>query len=346
MEYRRLGNSGLRVPALALGTATFGGGNDFFKAWGATDASGASRLVDVCLDHGVNLFDAADIYSDGLAETILGQAIKGRRARVLISTKVTFPTGDGANDYGSSRQHLLEAVDRCLERLGVTHIDLLQLHGQDGNTPVEETLATLDQLVRIGKLRYVGASNFSGWHLMKSLAVSDRYGYVRHVAHQVYYSLLNRDYEWELLPLGSAEGVGALIWSPLGWGKLTGKIRRGQPAKPGMRAHDISGTGPHYDEERLFRIVDALAVVAEQSAKTIPQVALNWLLQRPTVASIIIGARNEAQLTENLGAVGWQLTPAQIAALDAASDVSPPYPFWHQRGFPMLNERGYSSAPS
>lgn len=339
MEYRRLGNSGLRVPALALGTATFGGGNDFFKAWGATDAAGASRLIDVCLDHGANLFDSADIYSDGLAETILGQAIKGKRQRVLISTKVTFPTGDGANDYGSSRQHLIEAIDRSLERLGVTHIDLLQLHGQDCNTPVEETLSTLDQLVRLGKIRYVGGSNFSGWHLMQSLAMSDRYGYVRHVAHQVYYSLLNRDYEWELQPLGSAEGVGAVIWSPLGWGKLTGRIRRGQPAKPGTRAHDIAGTGPHYDEERLFRIVDALAIVAEQSAKTIPQVALNWLLRKPTVASIIIGARNEAQLTENLGAVGWQLTASQIAALDAASDVPPPYPVWHQRAFPMLNER-------
>jgi aryl-alcohol dehydrogenase-like predicted oxidoreductase len=340
MEYRRLGNSGLRVPALAFGTATFGGGSEFFKAWGATDASGASRLVDLCLDHGVTLFDTADIYSDGLAETILGQAIKGRRQQVLISTKVTFPMGQGANDYGSSRQHLLEAVDGSLERLGVTHIDLLQLHGQDYNTPVEETLSTLDQLVRAGKIRYVGGSNFSGWHLMKSLAVSDRYGYVRHVAHQVYYSLLNRDYEWELMPLGSSEGVGAVIWSPLGWGKLTGRIRRGQPAKPGTRAHDIAGTGPHYDEERLFRIVEALDSVAAQTEKTLPQVALNWLLQKPTVSSIIIGARNEAQLTENLGAVGWTLKSEHIAALDAASDVPPPYPVWHQRSTAMLNERG------
>jgi aryl-alcohol dehydrogenase-like predicted oxidoreductase len=340
MEYRRLGNSGLRLPALAFGTATFGGGNDFFKAWGATDASGASRLVDVCLDHGANLFDSADIYSDGLAETILGKAIAGKRQRVLISTKVTFQTGEGANDYGSSRQHLLGAVDRSLERLGVEHIDLLQLHGQDYNTPVEETTSTLDHLVRVGKVRYVGGSNFSGWHLMKSLAVSDRYGYVRHVAHQVYYSLLNRDYEWDLLPLGRDQGVGALIWSPLGWGKLTGRIRRGQPAKPGMRAHDIAGTGPNFDEERLFRIVDALDGIAEQTDKTIPQVALNWLLQRPTVTSLVIGARTEAQLIDNLGAVGWQLTPAQIAVLDAASDVPPPYPVWHQREFPMLNERG------
>jgi len=340
MEFRRLGASGLRVPALAFGTATFGGSNDFFKAWGSTDAAGASRLVDICLEHGVSLFDSADVYSDGLAEIILGRAIKGRRQRLLLSTKVTFPVGTGANDYGSSRQHLLEAVDKSLGRLGVEHIDILQLHGQDLNTPVEETLATLEQLVRAGKVRYVGASNFSGWHLMKSLGVADRYGYARHVAHQVYYSLLNRDYEWELLPLGRDQGVGALIWSPLGWGKLTGRIRRGQPAKPGTRAHDIAGTGPHFEEERLLRIVDALDVVAGETGKTIPQIALNWLLQRPTVASLIIGARDEAQLRENLGAVGWQLTGAQIAALDAASDVPAAYPVWHQRGFPMLNERG------
>jgi len=340
MEYRRLGASGLRVPALSFGTATFGGGNDFFKAWGSTDAAGATRLVDVCLDQGLSLFDSADVYSDGLAEIILGRAIKGRRHRVLISTKVTFPVGTGANEYGSSRQHLLDAVDKSLGRLGVEHIDLLQLHGQDLNTPVEETLATLEQLVRVGKVRYVGASNFSGWHLMKSLAVSDRYGYARHVAHQVYYSLLNRDYEWELLPLGRDQGVGALIWSPLGWGKLTGRIRRGQPAKPGTRAHDIAGTGPHFEEERLFRIVDALDAIAGETGRTIPQIALNWLLQKPTVASLIIGARDETQLRDNLGAIGWQLTGAQVAALDAASDVPPAYPVWHQRGFPMLNERG------
>jgi aryl-alcohol dehydrogenase-like predicted oxidoreductase len=225
-----------------------------------------------------------------------------------------------------------------LKRLGVEHIDLLQLHGQDYNTPVEETLATLDQMVREGKVRYIGCSNFSGWHLMKSLAVSDRYGYPRHVAHQAYYSLLNRDYEWELMPLGLDQGVGAVIWSPLGWGKLTGKIRRGQPARPGTRAHDIAGTGPHYDEERLFRIIDALDIVAAETGKTIPQVALNWLLQRPTVANIVIGARNEEQLVQNIGAVGWNLSGEQVAALDAASDVAPAYPVWHQRGFPQLHE--------
>ena len=340
MDHIRLGHSGLRVPALSFGTATFGGGNDFFKAWGSTDAGGASRLIDVCLDHGVTMFDSADVYSSGLAEQILAEAIKGKRNRLLISTKITFPMGNGPNDFGSSRQHLVEAVDAALQRLGTGHIDLLQLHGQDHNTPVEETLSTLDQIVRAGKVRYIDASNFSGWHLMKSLACADRYGYPRYVAHQVYYSLLNRDYEWELLPLGRDQGIGAVIWSPLGWGKLTGKIRRGQPAQPGTRAHDIAGTGPHYDEERLFRIVDALDALARETGKTIPQIALNWLLRRPTVSSVIIGARNEKQLIENIGAVGWKLSAEQVAGLDAASTVAPPYPVWHQRGFPMLNERG------
>jgi aryl-alcohol dehydrogenase-like predicted oxidoreductase len=338
MDYRRLGSSGLRVPALSFGTATFGGGNDFFKAWGSTDAGGARHLVDVCLDHGVSMFDSADGYSGGLAETILGEAIKRRRNRVLISTKVTFPTGDGPNDYGSSRQHLIDAIDKSLKRLGVDHIDLLQLHGQDYNTPVEETLSTLDQAVRAGKLRYIGASNFSGWHLMKSQSVADRYGYARHAAHQVYYSLLNRDYEWELMPLGLDQGIGAVVWSPLGWGKLTGKIRRDQPAQPGTRAHDIAGTGPQFPQERLFAIVDALDVVASETGKTVPQIALNWLLQRPTVSNVIIGARNEAQLVENIGAVGWALTPGQMASLNTASDAEPAYPVWHQRTFPMLNE--------
>ena len=338
MNHNRLGKSGLRVPELSFGTGTFGGGNDLFKAWGSTDAGGASRLIDVCLEHGVSMFDTADVYSDGLAEKILGQAIKGKRNRLLISTKVTFNTGDGANDFGSSRQHLIEAVDKCLQRLEVDHIDLLQLHGQDSNTPVEETLATLDQLVRAGKVRYIGGSNFSGWHMMKSLAVSDRYGYPRHVAHQIYYSLLNRDYEWELMPLAEDQGVGAMVWSPLGWGKLTGKIRRGQPAKPGTRAHDIAGTGPHFEEERLFRIIDALDVVAEQTGKSIPQIALNWLLGKKTVANVIIGARDEQQLIDNIGATGWSLSAEQNALLETASDVSPAYPVWHQRGFPQLNE--------
>ena len=292
MDYRRLGRSGLRVPALSLGTATFGGGNDFFKAWGSTDASGAARLIDICLDHGLSMFDSADVYSGGLAEEILGQAIKGKRDELLISTKATFPNGEGSNDYGSSRQHLVSAVEASLRRLRTDHIDVFQLHGQDYNTPVEETLGALDTLVRSGKVRYVGCSNFSGWHLMKSLAVADRFNLPRYVVHQAYYSLLNRDYEWELLPLGRDQGVGAMVWSPLGWGKLTGKIRRGIAARPGTRAHDIAGTGPQFDDERLFRIVDALDAVAQAIGKSIPQVALNWLLQQPTVANVIVGARD------------------------------------------------------
>jgi len=339
MLNRRLGRSGLRVPALSFGTASFGGGNDFFKGFGSTDAGGASRLVDICLDHGITMFDSADVYSDGQAERILGEAIKGRRDRLLISTKATFPLGDGANDYGSSRQHLIDSVDKALGRLGTDRIDLFQLHGQDFNTPVEETLATLDQLVRDGKLRYVGASNFSSWHLMKSIAHSERYGLSRYVAHQVYYSLLNRDYEWELAQVAEDQDVGAVVWSPLGWGKLTGKIRRGQPAKPGMRAHDIAGTGPQYDDERLFRIIDAMDVIADETGKTITQIALNWLLGRPTVATLIVGARDEEQLVQNIGALGWELAPEQVARLDEASDIPAPYPVWHQRDFPMLHER-------
>jgi aryl-alcohol dehydrogenase-like predicted oxidoreductase len=339
MEFRRLGASGLRVPALSFGTATFGGKGEFFKAWGATEAKEATRLIDVCLDHGVSMFDTADVYSAGTSEEVLGAAIKGKRERLLISTKATFPTGEGPNDFGSSRQHLLDTVHGSLKRLGTDRIDLLQLHGQDFNTPVEETLATLDQLVREGKVRYIGGSNFNGWHLMKALAAADKHGFPRHVAHQVYYSLLNRDYEWDLMPLGIDQGVGAVVWSPLGWGKLTGKIRRGTPAAPGTRAANIPGTGPHYDEERLYRIVDAVDKVVKETGKTFTQVALNWLLQKPTISTVIIGARNEEQLIANIGAVGWNLTPEQVKALDAASDAPPAYPTWHQYEFPMLNER-------
>jgi aryl-alcohol dehydrogenase-like predicted oxidoreductase len=336
MEYRRLGASGLRVPALSFGTATFGGTTDFFKGWGSTDVVQAKRMVDICLEHGLTLFDSADVYSNGAAEEILGAAIKGRRNQVLISTKATFPSGTGPNDYGSSRSHLIDAVDAALTRLGTEHIDLFQLHGFDAWTPIEETLGTLDTLVRAGKIRYVGCSNFSGWHLMKSLMTADRYGYPRHVAHQAYYSLVGRDYEWELMPLGIDQGVGAIVWSPLGWGKLTGKIRRGQPAQAGSRAKDIAGTGPAVADELLFKVVDALDEVARETGKTVTQVALNWLLQRPTVASVIVGARNEEQLVQNLGAVDWSLTTEQVRRLDDASEVAVSYPTWHQDGFSML----------
>ncbi|WP_293859305.1 aldo/keto reductase [uncultured Alsobacter sp.] len=337
MDYRRLGASGLKVPALTFGTGTFGGKGDFFSAWGATDVAEARRLVDICLDAGLCMFDSADTYSSGAAESILGEAIKGRRDQVLISTKTTFRFGEGPNDVGSSRHRLMRSVDACLKRLGTDYIDLLQLHGFDAQTPVEEVLSTLDDLVRAGKLRYVGCSNFSGWHLMKSLAVADRYGWPRYVAHQAYYSLIGRDYESELMPLGLDQGVGAVVWSPLGWGRLTGRIRRGQPLPAVSRLHKTAERGPPVSDEALFKVVDALDAIAGETGKTIPQVALNWLLQRPTVATVIIGARDEAQLRDNLGAVGWSLDAGQVARLDEASAFVPAYPYWHQRGFAERN---------
>lgn len=339
MEYRQLGGSGFKVPALSFGTGTFGGGGELFKAWGATDVAEATRLVDICLDAGLNMFDSADVYSQGMAEEILGQAIKGRRDQVLISTKATFRLGTGPNDVGSSRYHLIKTCEASLRRLGTDHIDLFQLHAFDAMTPVEEALKTLDDLVRAGKIRYVGCSNFSGWHLMKSLAAADRYGLPRYVAHQAYYSLVGRDYEWELMPLGIDQKVGAVVWSPLGWGRLTGKIRRGQPLPSTSRLQSKVSIemGPQVPDERLFRVVDALDVVAKETGKTVPQIALNWLLQRPTVATIVIGARNEEQLRQNLGAVGWNLTPQQVAQLDAASSTEKAYPYWHQAGFAERN---------
>lgn len=338
MEYRFLGNSGFRVPALSFGTGTFGGKGELFGSWGNTDVAQASRLIDICLDAGLNLFDSADVYSGGMAESILGAAIKGRRDKVLISTKATFRFDENdPNAVGSSRFHLLRTVDAQLKRLGTDYIDLFQLHGFDAKTPVEETLSTLDDLVRAGKIRYLGVSNFSGWHLMKSLAAADRHGWTRYVAHQAYYSLIGRDYEWELMPLGIDQGVGAVVWSPLGWGRLTGKIRRGQPRPDVSRLHASADYGPPVDDEYLYRVVDALDEVSAETGKSIPQVALNWLLQRPTVSTVVIGARNEEQLKQNLGAVGWNLTPEQIARLDAASTTTLAYPYWHQSGFGERN---------
>jgi aryl-alcohol dehydrogenase-like predicted oxidoreductase len=339
MEYRVLGGSGFKVPALTFGTGTFGGRGELFRAWGSSDVAEASRLIDICLEAGLNMFDSADIYSEGMAEEILGQAIKGRRDQVILSTKGTFRAGPGANDVGSSRYHLTRAVEASLRRLGTDCIDLYQLHGFDALTPVEEALGTLDNLVRAGKIRYIGCSNFSGWHLMKSLAVSDRYGLARYVAHQAYYSLVGRDYEWELMPLALDQKVSAVVWSPLGWGRLTGKLRRGQPLPETTRLRNKLATdiGPPVADDYLFRVVDALDGVARETGKTVPQIALNWLLQRPSVASVIVGARNEQQLRQNLGAVGWNLTPAQVTKLDAASAVTPAYPYWHQRGFAERN---------
>jgi aryl-alcohol dehydrogenase-like predicted oxidoreductase len=328
MEQRYLGRSGFKVPALGFGAGTFGGQGPLFSAWGNTDVAGARRLVDICLDAGVNLFDTADVYSSGASEAILGAALKGRRHQAIVSTKLSLRSGDGPNDVGSSRHHLIAATDAALQRLATDHIDILQLHAFDAMTPVEQVLATLDDLVRAGKVRYIGVSNFSGWQLMKSLAAADRLGLQRYVANQTYYSLIGRDYEWELMPLGLDQGVGAIVWSPLGWGRLTGKIRRGQPWPAGSRLHETAGFAPPVDEERLYRVVDAMDEIAAETGKTLPQIALNWLLRRPTVASVLIGARDEAQLRQNLGALGWQLAADQVARLDAASAVTTPYPYY------------------
>ena len=333
MEYRLLGDSGLKVSALCFGTGTFGGGTEFFKAWGSTGVEEAKRLIGLCLDAGVNIFDTADIYSNGLSEEILGKAIQGKRNELLISTKATFRLGNGPNDVGSSRHHLLGACDASLRRLGVDHIDIYHMHGFDALTPVEEMLYTLDTLTRSGKVRYIACSNFSGWHLMKSLAASRRNGWAKYVSHQVYYSLVGRDYEWELMPLALDQRIGAMIWSPLGWGRLTGKIRRGQPLPQESRLKTTAEMGPPIDEERLYRTVDAVDAVARETGRTVPDIALNWLLRKPTVSSVIIGARNEEQLRQNLGAAEWSLTPEQVARLDEASEQTLPYPYWHQRQF-------------
>src|SRR5450631_3537155 len=339
MEYRQLGGSGFKVPVLTLGTGTFGGKGELFSAWGNSGVPEATRLVDICLEAGLTMFDSADIYSAGMAEEILGEAIKGRRQKVIISTKGTFRTGESPNDVGSSRHYLIRAVEASLKRLGTDWIDLYQLHAFDAMTPIEEVLGTLDDLVRAGKIRYIGCSNFSGWHLMKSLAVSEKYGLARYVAHQAYYSLVGREYEWELMPLALDQKVGAVIWSPLGWGRLTGKIRRGQPlpADSRLQSKVVADIGPQVPEEYLYRVVDALDAVAKETGKTVPQIALNWLLQRPSVATVIVGARNEEQLRQNLGAVGWNLTAEQVAKLDAASAKPKIYPYWHQSGFDERN---------
>jgi len=328
MEQRLLGNSGFKVPALGFGAGTFGGQGPLFSAWGNTDVAGARSIVDICLEAGVSLFDTADVYSNGASESILGAALKGRRSQAIISTKLSLRMGDGPNDVGSSRHHLIEATHAALKRLDTDHIDILQLHAFDAMTPVEQVLRTLDDLVRDGKVRYIGVSNFSGWQLMKSLAAADRFGLQRYVAHQTYYSLIGRDYEYELMPLGIDQGVGAIVWSPLGWGRLTGKVRRGQPLPEGSRLHETAGFAPPVADEHLYRVIDAMDIVAEETGKTLPQIALNWLLQRPTVASVLIGARDAVQLRQNLGALGWQLTADQVKRLDAASATTPPYPYY------------------
>lgn len=335
MEFRQLGKCGLRVPVLSFGTATFGGGSEFYRAWGSTDVAEAKRLVDICLEAGVSLFDTANSYSTGLAEEILGAAIAGRRGEVILASKATFPLGKGPNEAGSSRHFLLRACEDSLRRLRTDHIDLYYMHGFDENTPVEETLKALETLVTSGKVTYVACSNFSGWQLMKSLAVSDRYGWARYVAHQAYYSLVSREYEWELMPLAIDQGVATVVWSPIAGGALSGKVRRGEPLPEASRVSQL-GLERAGDVDRLYDIVDALEEIAKETGRTIPQVAINWALNRPTVASVVIGARTEAQLRENLSAVGWKLDTQHVAKLDAVSNRRPIYPYWHQRLNPRL----------
>jgi aryl-alcohol dehydrogenase-like predicted oxidoreductase len=339
MEFRQLGGSGFKVPVLCLGTGTFGVKNERFRAFGTVDVEEATELVDIALEAGLNMFDSADVYSDGAAEEVLGQAIKGRRDQVIISTKATFRSGSGHNDVGSSRYHLIKACESSLRRLDTEYIDLYQMHGFDALSPVEETLSALDEMVHSGKVRYIGCSNFSGWHLMKSLAASEKRGLSRYVAHQAYYSLVGREYEWELMPLALDQKIGTVVWSPLGWGRLTGRIRRGQPLPETSRlqSQTIVEMGPPLSDEHVHRVVDAIDEVSKETGKSVPQIAINWLLQRPTVATVIIGARNADQLRQNLGAVDWHLTAAQISKLDACSETTPIYPYWHQRGFEERN---------
>ena len=345
MEYRNLGLSGLRVPVLSFGAGTFGGRGELFGAWGTTDVAEAREIVARCVAAGVTLFDTADVYSDGASEEVLGAALRGRRDEVLISTKAGLPTGDGPQDWGTSRSRLLGSVDAALRRLDTDHIDVFHLHAYDAHTPTEEVLGTLDDLVRAGKIRYTGVSNFPGWQLMRSLGLPGP----RHVSHQVYYSLVGRDYEWDLMPLGLAEGVGAMVWSPLGWGRLTGRIRRGAPVPAGSRLHATAAAGPPVPDELLYAVVDVLDEIAAETGRSVPQIALNWLTTRPTVSSVIVGARDVGQLEQNLGAVGWELAPEHLARLDAVSHRPAPYPHFpyeRQEGFARLAVSPAGSARS
>jgi aryl-alcohol dehydrogenase-like predicted oxidoreductase len=345
MEYRRLGSSGLKVPALSFGAATFGGGDEFFRAWGNTDVEGARRLVDICFDAGVTMFDTANSYSRGVSEEILGKALRGRRDDILIATKATTPMGDSPNEGGSSRLHVLRAVEDSLKRLGTDHIDVLYMHEFDATTPVEEVAQTLDSLVSAGKVRYIAASNFSGWQLMKSLAVADRYGWARYAAHQVSYSLAVRDYEHELGPLSIDQGVGAVVWSGLAGAALTGKVRRGQELPANSRLTQ-SADGVVADLAHIHAIVDVLDQLVDETENSISQIALNWLLQKPTVASIVLGARNDDQLIDNLGAVNWALTTDQVGRLDAVSELPAPYPYCHQAEYPQFQPAPWTQAPT
>ena len=331
MEYRLLGASGLEVSVLSFGTMTLGG-EGRFAAMGNVQVEEARRQVEICIDAGVNLFDTADIYSFGKSEEVLGQALGARRKEIVLATKVFVRLGPGTNKAGLSRRHILEACDASLRRLGTDYIDLYQAHNFDSLTPLEETLRAFDDLVRAGKIRYAGCSNYSGWQLMKALSISDRLGIRRYISQQINYSLLARDAEHELVPAGLDQRTGIMAWSPLQFGLLSGKFRRGQakPTESRLNSLDAPGT---VDEERLYRIVDALAEIASQRSVSIPQVALNWVMRKPGVDTVIIGARNEQQLRDNLAAANWTLTDAEVERLDEASALPLPYPYWHQQKF-------------
>src|SRR3954470_10116669 len=329
MEYRQLGHSGLRVSALTLGTMTFGG-RDKFASVGSTDVEGGTRQVDMCLDAGVNLIDTADVYSAGLSEEIVGRTIRGRRDRVLLATKARMPMGDGPNDAGLSRHHLIRSCEASLRRLGVDHIDLYQVHEWDGATPLEETLDALDHLVRSGKVRYIGCSNYAGWHLMKALGISERRGLQRFVSQQIYYSLQARDAEYELVPVSLDQSVGILVWSPLAGGLLSGKYRRGAQGPEGSRHLTDWNEPPVRDEDRLYDVIDALVEIGEAHGVSAAQVAIAWLLDRPGVTSVILGARTEEQLADNLAAAELTLSDAELSRLNDVSRVPLLYPYWHQ----------------
>ena len=329
MDQRQLGASGLRVSALTLGTMTFGG-RDKFANVGTTDLAAARRQIDLCLDAGVTLVDTADVYSNGLSEEIVGQALEGRRDDVLIATKARFAMGDGPNDAGLSRHHLIRACEASLRRLRTDHIDLYQVHEWDGQTPLEETLGALDDLVHAGKVRYVGCSNYSAWHVMKALGIADRRGLPRFVSQQIYYSLQARDAEYELVPLALDQGLGILVWSPLAGGLLSGKYRRGQAGPEGSRHLTEWNEPPVRDEEGLYDIIDALVEIAKGHGVSAAQVAIAWLLGRPAVSSVVIGARTEEQLADNLAAAELQLSDDERARLDELSAPPLLYPYWHQ----------------
>lgn len=329
MQYRQLGRSGLKVSALTLGTMTFGG-KGRFSFVGNTDQAGATRMVDIALDAGVNLLDTSNVYSTGTSEEIVGEAIKGKRDRVLLATKARFPMGPGPNDVGLSRHHLISACDASLKRLGVDHIDLYHVHEWDGLTPVDETMSALDALVTAGKVRYIGVSNFTGWQLMKALGVADRAGGARFVSQQIHYTLEAREAEYELVPISLDQGLGVMVWSPLAGGLLSGQYRRGQAGPEDGRDFAAWQEPPIRDEARLYDIVDVLVTIGDEHNVSAAEVALAWLLHRPAVASVVIGANTEEQLRSNLKAVDLQLTDSDMDRLNAVSKLPLLYPYWHQ----------------